>query len=96
MLLQKAVDALLSCVDANPQPSILWSVRYQQQPSSGSESLPTGASDQVLHFPPPSLDLAFDDSVLENVRELWQKIVGDEGGEFLVFQDREAYADDDE
>ena len=42
------------------------------------------------------MDLAFDDSVLENVRKMWQKIVGNDGGEFLVFQDREAYADDDE
>ncbi|CAO2651106.1 Nn.00g094030.m01.CDS01 [Neocucurbitaria sp. VM-36] len=94
-LLQQAVEALLSSVDVTPPPSILWSIKYQQQPSSGSESLPTGVDNQVLHFPPPSMDLAFDDSVLENVRELWQKIMGD-GGEFLVFQDREAYADDDE
>jgi hypothetical protein len=41
------------------------------------------------------MDLAFDDAVLENVKEVWQKIVGDEAGEFLVFQDREAYDDDE-
>lgn len=41
------------------------------------------------------MDLAFDDAVLENVKEVWQKIVGHEAGEFLVFQDREAYDDDE-
>ena len=93
-LLQKATEALLSAVDASPRPTVLWSVRYEQQPSSGFETLPTG--DHVLSFPPPSLDLAFDDTVLDNVKAVWQKIAGDDAGEFLVFQEREAYADDDE
>jgi hypothetical protein len=42
------------------------------------------------------MDLAFDDSILDNVREVWQKITGDDAREFLVFQDREVEADDDE
>lgn len=42
------------------------------------------------------MDLAFDDAVLDNVKEIWQKIQGNDSGEFLVFQDREAYTDDDE
>lgn len=41
------------------------------------------------------MDLAFDDTLLDNVRELWQKIMGAEGEEFLVFQDREQYEDDE-
>jgi Rab proteins geranylgeranyltransferase component A len=41
------------------------------------------------------MDPAFDDSMLDNVREVWQKIAGDDAGEFLVFQDREEVADDD-
>ena len=91
--MQRAVDALLSAADESPQASILWSVQYNQQASSGSEDLPAG--DHVLRFAPPSLDLAFDDSVLDNVKELWQKIAGDDAGDFLVFQDREAYEDDE-
>ena len=93
-LLQKAVDSLLSAHDFSPSPSILWSVEYQQQASSGSETLPTD-TDHVVRFPPPSMDLAFDDAVLDNVKEVWQKIVGDDAGEFLVFQDREVYDDDE-
>jgi len=93
-LLQKAVDSLLSAHDVSPFPTILWSVEYQQQASSGSETLPTD-TDHVVRFPPPSMDLAFDDAVLDNVKEVWQKIVGDDAGEFLVFQDREVYDDDE-
>ncbi|KAI8934746.1 hypothetical protein NX059_008434 [Plenodomus lindquistii] len=92
-LLKKAVDALLSSVDLSPAPTVLWSVKYEQRPSSGSEPLPSG--DRVLSFPPPSLDLAFDDSVLDNVKDVWQKVLGDDAGEFLLFQDREAYDDDE-
>jgi hypothetical protein len=94
-LLQKAVDVLLSAVDVTPAPSILWSAKYQQRPSSGTESLPVDANSNILRFPAPSLDLAFDDGVLDNVKELWQKIAGDDVGEFLVFQDREVYDEDE-
>jgi hypothetical protein len=41
------------------------------------------------------MDLAFDDTVLDNVKNVWQKISGDDAGEFLVFQDREAYDEDE-
>lgn len=88
------MESLLSAQDVQPSPTILWSVEYQQQASSGSETLPSD-TDRIVRFPPPSMDLAFDDMVLENVREVWQKIVGDDGGEFLVFQDREVYDDDE-
>jgi hypothetical protein len=94
-LLQKAVDALLSAIDVTPAPSILWSAKYQQRPSSGTELLPIGTDSNTLHFPAPPKDLAFDDGVLDNVKEVWQKIAGEDAGEFLVFQDREAYDEDE-
>lgn len=93
-LLQEAIQALLEAVDVSPQPTVLWSAQYQQRASSGSE---VSAADtrNVLSFPPPSMDLAFDDAILDNVKEIWQTIVGSESGEFLVFQDREVYDDDE-
>lgn len=69
-------------------------MRYRQQASSGSETLPAD-SQQVLGFAPPSMDLAFDDSIFDNVKAIWQKITGEECDEFLVFQDREVYDDDE-
>jgi hypothetical protein len=55
----------------------------------------TDTNEHLVRFPPQSLDLAFDDSTFDNVKEVWQKIMGANAGEFLVFQDREAYDDDE-
>jgi hypothetical protein len=50
-----------------------------------------------LRFPPPPPpDLAFNDAIFDRVKVIWEKIMGDAAGEFLVFQDREAYDDDDD
>lgn len=93
--MKQAVDALLPTVDVSPTSSILWSVQYQQHASSGAESLPNDINEHVVRFPPQSLDLAFDDSTFDHVKEVWQKVVSDDSGEFLVFQDREVYDDDE-
>lgn len=95
-MLERAVQSLLLTVDIKPTPTVLWSVQYEQHPGGASSSLPVSADEHVLNFPPTSMDFAFDDSILDNVREVWQKIAGDDAGEFLVFQDREAMTDDDE
>ncbi|KAF3052239.1 Rab proteins geranylgeranyltransferase component A [Didymella keratinophila] len=94
VLLSKAVDALLASVDVSPAPDVLWSAQYQQHASSGAEILPAD-NERVLSFPSPSMDLAFDDTILDNVKVVWQNIVGEDGGDFLVFQDREQYDDDE-
>ncbi|KAL1652705.1 Rab proteins geranylgeranyltransferase component A [Didymella pomorum] len=94
VLLRKAIDALLSSVDVSPAPEVLWSAQYHQHASSGAERLPTD-NKRVISFSPPSMDLAFDDKILDDVKEVWQKIVGEDAGEFLVFQDREQYDDDE-
>ena len=95
-LLGKAVDTLLASIDVSPAPIVLWSARYQQQPTSGADLIPTDTNDHILRFPPASMDLAFDDSMFDHVKDVWTKIMGDDAGEFLVFQDREAYDDDDD
>jgi Rab proteins geranylgeranyltransferase component A len=77
----------------------MWSMRFQQRyghanPSESSALPPS--HDHVLKFSSPSVDLAFDDVLLDHVKAIWQKIVGDEAGEFLVFEDREDEAAVDE
>lgn len=94
--MQQAIQALLSSVEATPSPTILWSLQYEQRSSVDSGTSSAGTNDHVLNFPPAPLDLAFDDSVLDRVKDVWQKIMGDDAGEFLVFEDREAYVDEDE
>ncbi|KAF3008606.1 Rab proteins geranylgeranyltransferase component A [Curvularia kusanoi] len=94
-LLKEAVDALLDAVAAGePKATVLWSVQYRQRASSGGETLPADCQ-QVARFPAPSMDLAFDDRVLDDVKAVWQKITGGGDEEFLVFQDREVYDDDE-
>lgn len=95
-LIKKAVDTLLVAVDVSPKPTVLWSAQYQQQPTSGTDTLPADPDHRILRFPPASMDLAFDDSIFDCVKEVWEKIMGPSAGDFLVFQDREAYDDDDE
>jgi hypothetical protein len=84
------VNALLSSVDVSPPANVLWSTQYQQRPTSGT------ANDHILRFSPPPADIAFDDAIFDRVKVVWERIMGDAAGEFLVFQDREAYDDDDD
>jgi hypothetical protein len=90
------VNALLSSVDVSPPANVLWSTQYQQRPTSGTETLPSAANDHILRFSPPPADIAFDDAIFDRVKVVWERIMGDAAGEFLVFQDREAYDDDDD
>lgn len=54
------------------------------------ENWGTHIGDRVLAFPAPSLDLAFDDKVIEDVRAAWKLIMGDGTSEqFMKFEDRE-------
>ncbi|KAF1916800.1 GDP dissociation inhibitor [Ampelomyces quisqualis] len=94
-LLTKAVNALLATVDVAPATSVLWSAQYQQRPTSGTDVLPTGNNDRVLRFPPPSTDPAFDDAMFARVKDVWEKVMDGDAGEFLLFQDREVYDDDE-
>ena len=54
----------------------------------------------TITFPPPSLDLAFNDSVLDPVHDAWKVLMGsgaeDEDIEYLKFEDREGADDDDD
>lgn len=82
-------------------PQVLWRMHYQQH----TPKLPPGTAegqgsehDGILVLPPLSQDLVFDDKVLDDVRAVWEKIVGgsgENGGEFMVFEAREGMGDDE-
>ncbi|KAF2639341.1 hypothetical protein P280DRAFT_527918 [Massarina eburnea CBS 473.64] len=95
-LLHLATDALLSSVAETPPPTILCSTQYQQRAEATDDITPETPNDHVINFAPTPLNLAFDDSILDRVKPVWEKIMGEDTGDFLVFEDREAYADDDE
>lgn len=99
--LATAVSCLL---DASPskddKPEVLWSLQYRatgRSVSSESGEIRFGMCDRVMTFPPPSIDLTFDDSILENVKEVWKRVMGDavEESTFLRFDEPGVRGEDD-
>ena len=74
-------------------PEVLWSLKYRAKGRPiDTEAGPilSSNSGRLMTFPPPSIDLAFDDSILKDVREVWKRIMGDEveDSDFLKFAER--------
>ncbi|KAL2871560.1 putative Rab geranylgeranyl transferase escort protein [Aspergillus lucknowensis] len=97
-LIECAIDKLLQS-SAGPDVNILWSLRYTQlgRAVRGDTSPANDVSGNLIRFPPPSLDLAFDDSVIDLVKDAWTIIMGDDASpdNFMKFDDRESYDDED-
>lgn len=97
VLLERAVDGLLQA--EGPQAIALWSMRYNQLgrlSNGGTPPTIQTLSPRVFSFPPPSLDLAFEDETVDMIKQAWVKVVGDEVAhdEFMIFEDREGTSDD--
>ncbi|KAE8311624.1 hypothetical protein BDV41DRAFT_541552 [Aspergillus transmontanensis] len=100
-LIESAVRRLLQS-NAEPDAKALWSLRYTQLglSSNGANAHSSkfeGPSSNILCFPPPSLDLGFDDALIDRVKEVWKLVMGDEANEqeFMNFEERE-HADDED
>lgn len=96
-LLDRALEKLSGTFE-EPKPIILWSLRYAQHyPSSDASKATDVAKDGgIINFAESSVDLAFDDGVLEDVRRAWTNITGETNG-FMQFEDRETgYNDGDD
>jgi hypothetical protein len=92
--LNHAVAHMLdACSHSDSKPAVLWSMKYRTQgrpiDSEGSP-ITSSMSGRVMIFPPSSIDIAFDDCVLEDVKEVWKRIMGGETEEsdFLKFEGR--------
>lgn len=98
-ILDQAVRQILSTIDARPTPIVLWSMRYTQRASSRTELIANvDESRRIITFPPPHQALTFDDAIIDNVREAWEKITeGDQDrGQFMIFSDREGEMQNDD
>ncbi|PLN81684.1 GDP dissociation inhibitor-domain-containing protein [Aspergillus taichungensis] len=101
-LIEKAVNKLLESA-ADPNAQVSWSLRYTQLGRSdydfpGPLAMTLNhVSDNVVCFPPPSLDLSFDDTVIGTVKDAWRLAMGDEvvDDEFMKFEDREGAYDEE-
>lgn len=101
-LLSNAVQKFLAAIPEDPQPEVLWSFEYTKQytvpvlPTSRAGKSPSGSSSQVILLPDLSPNLILDDSLLDNIKDAWERIVGEEQGDgFMVFEDRERLSDDE-
>lgn len=81
---------------------MLWSLEYTKQytvpvsPTSRAGKSPSGSSSQLILLPDLSPNLILDDSLLDNIKDAWERIVGEEKGDgFMVFEDRERLSDDE-
>ncbi len=89
-------------MDEQPIPLVLWRLQYGQraaqdtlqgitQQSSNDRTL----KEQIITFPNPSVDLAFDESVVHRVKEVWQRIMGPDAEGFMHFDRREGNESED-
>lgn len=92
VLLEQAVKKLIATQEIDAE--VLWTLRYEQNSKAAT---PAAADDSidVLRFPNTPLDLSFDDTILDNVKEGWLKITGSNADEFMKFEDRQEAADED-
>lgn len=101
-LLSNAIQKFLATIPEDPQPELLWSLDYTKQytvpvlPTSRAGESSPGSSSQLILLPDLSPNLILDDSLLENIKDAWERIVGEEKGDgFMVFEDREGLSDDE-
>jgi hypothetical protein len=90
-ILEAALSALLKSTE-DGDGKLLYSLYYEQeqQASTADPATPSYAS----------LDLAFNDEILQAVEDQWEAIMADENsvveGSFMQFEDREAMNNDDD
>ncbi|KAL2830201.1 GDP dissociation inhibitor-domain-containing protein [Aspergillus cavernicola] len=97
-LIEGAIGKLLQS-SAGPDARVLWSLRYTQlgRAVDGDTRPANVVSGNVIRFPPPSLDLSFDDSIIDLVKDAWNVVMDNEASpeEFMSFTDRESYDDEE-
>ncbi|KAK7549336.1 rab proteins geranylgeranyltransferase component A [Phyllosticta citricarpa] len=105
-LLDAAVESLLHATGEETTPACLWSMKFEQRGQSNplvdegnADTAATGYAN-VLAFPQTGAgDLKVDDGVVDRVRSVWEKILGDDAEAardgFMKFEEREGLGDDD-
>lgn len=77
----------------------MYYVQYGTSVSAkSSKHFTSDESGYVMRFPPASLDLAFDDGLVDSVKAVWRQVMGVESKDvdFMRFEEREVVGDDDE
>ena len=94
-LLNEAIQLVLQSAAAQAEmPEVLWNLSYRHTVADQTSADSQGGSVTALR--PLSLDLAFEDAVLDEVRSAWLKISKDDPEKFMRFEAREGADEDDE
>ena len=100
--LERAIKRLITSVEEDPPPRILWSTHYHQQynsPPASDGAQPNlvskdFANDHILQLPDLDPGLALEDDVLKHVKAAYEQIMGDGSMGFMAFEDREGVSDE--
>jgi len=91
LVLKSAISTFINIAE-NGEEKLLYSLYYEQE--QGTRSINGSIASEA------SLDLAFNDEILQDVESQWRRIMSDEKGElettFLQFEDREGMNNDDD
>ena len=94
-LLEAAVQCFLNSTEEATQPEVLWSLPYIQRVQVPSSAATSGCRN-VLELALLGSDLVLDDAVLEEVKQAWRNITGDDEDMFMKFEAREGSGEDEE
>ena len=102
-LLQTAVDRLIDSIKEEPHATALWYMHYDQkyEPPATIDDYDVNikcddlSNDCILRLPDLQPGVALEDDVLKHVQAAYNRIVGDEGTAFMLFEEREGAGDDD-
>jgi len=96
-VLEAAVNQLIASTGEQPKPAVLWTLTYEQSTDApASQVVPDPSRPHFLRFQGPSLDTVFDETILDSVRDVWQKITSNDPSEFLILADRNNEVVEDE
>ena len=84
---------MLEGVSEQPIPEVLWNMRYQQRVPNATRR--NAAKHGIISLPSLSQSLAFDDSVIDEVKSAWHKVTGEPEEHFMKFDARDGFEDDD-
>jgi hypothetical protein len=98
--LKSAPVASTTIENDSEQPAVLFELYYEQGQAADSNL----ASETACAIPSSSLDLAFDDTILDNVEDAWRRVMKNVAGDdadtglktaYMVFKPREQFDDDE-
>lgn len=87
--LENAILALLKTAGDESSPEVLWTLAYADS-SPQKQSSQLDGDDRIIFLPERRHDLSLDDTVLDQVKAAWLKILGERSSEydFLQFEER--------